>query len=168
MCCFQNFYPNLFSTWALKADIYGILWDEITYPFTRCPSLVQKSSRNISMGLCKKDAISLLTHWGCVFLALTHRYIAIATCCYWCLNSHFVCFVLLLYWRGYVDEIQRVENTHACQQNAEHNMSPLWQLLVQLSRCPKYKSSHLNEFEDRTHVDNIYGCLIFKSVAVTW
>ena len=37
-----------------------------------------------------------------------------------------------------------------------------------VSRWPKFKSSNLNEFEDRTHVDKIYGCLIFKSAAVTW
>ena len=27
----------------------------------------------IAMGLCKKDVTPLLTHWSCVFLALTHQ-----------------------------------------------------------------------------------------------
>ena len=29
----------------------------------------------ISMGQCKKDVTPLLTHWNCVFFALTHRYV---------------------------------------------------------------------------------------------
>ena len=31
-------------------------------------------SHSISMGYCKKDVNSLLTHWSCIFLALTHRF----------------------------------------------------------------------------------------------
>ena len=29
----------------------------------------------IMMGLCKKDVTPLLTHWSCIFLALSHRYV---------------------------------------------------------------------------------------------
>ena len=32
---------------------------------------------NISMGWCKKDVTSLLTHWSYVFLTLTHRYVMV-------------------------------------------------------------------------------------------
>ena len=28
------------------------------------------------MGLCKKDVTPLLTHWGYIFLALTHRHVS--------------------------------------------------------------------------------------------
>ena len=44
-----------------------------------------------------------------------------------------------------------------------------WQpLLGLLSLYPVMSSSFCNSFEDRAPVDFIYGCLIFKGVAVTW
>ena len=41
--------------------------------FLHKPTDIFKST--ISMGWCKKNVTSLLTHWSCVFLALTHRYV---------------------------------------------------------------------------------------------
>ena len=42
----------------------------------------------------------------------------------------------------------------------------MWPLLELLSWCPIL--SHCKSFEDQAPVDEIYGCLIFKWVAMTW
>ena len=47
-------------------------------------------------------------------------------------------------------------------------MLPWWPLLGILSWYPIFKSRHCNSFEDQAPVNFIYGCLIFKWVAVTW
>ena len=53
-------------------------------------------------------------------------------------------------------------NTHL-----KSGMSPQWPLLVPLSWCPTFKSSHCNSFEDGAPVDFIYGYPIFKCIAKT-
>ena len=54
----------------------------------------------------------------------------------------------------------------SCNNRACH--PPWWPLLVLLSWCPVFMSSHRNSFKDQAPVDEIYGCLIFKWVTVTW
>ena len=47
-------------------------------------------------------------------------------------------------------------------------MTPWWPLLVLLTWYLFIKSSQCNSFEDQVPVDEIYGYLIFKWVALTW
>ena len=50
----------------------------------------------------------------------------------------------------------------------KQGMSPWWPLPGLLFRFPILKSNHCNSFEDWAPVDEIYGCPIFKWVAVAW
>ena len=47
-------------------------------------------------------------------------------------------------------------------------MSSWWPLMGLISWCPIFKTSHSNPFDDRTPVDFIYGCSIFKWVTEAW
>ena len=60
-----------------------------------------------------------------------------------------------------------IEQPHQYSGKSSH-MLPWEPLLELLCRCPTFKLSHCNSFEDQAPVDEIYGCPIFKRVAESW
>ena len=66
--------PNLESTLLISSYLFHTdTWQNSTQelPYWFC---VQWAAQVTSMGKCKKDITPLLTHWSCIFLALTHRH----------------------------------------------------------------------------------------------